>query len=88
MADPAALADLDRRIQIVEGNLRELIEQAAAYPVRRTKTALRIASPTSKRSSTRCSRSARLCPRNARPRHALLLSFDSGKHRQAAKATR
>jgi hypothetical protein len=31
MADPAALADIDRRIQIVEDNLRELIEQAAAY---------------------------------------------------------
>ena len=31
MADSAALADLERRIQIVEDNLRELIEQAAAY---------------------------------------------------------
>ena len=31
MADAAALADIDRRIQIVEDNLRELIEQAAAY---------------------------------------------------------
>ncbi len=30
-ADPAALADIDKRIQIVEDNLRELIEQAAAY---------------------------------------------------------
>lgn len=31
MADPATLADIERRIQIVEDNLRELIEQAAAY---------------------------------------------------------
>jgi predicted RNA-binding protein len=31
MADEAALADIDKRIQIVEDNLRELIEQAAAY---------------------------------------------------------
>jgi hypothetical protein len=30
-ANPAALADIDKRIQIVEDNLRELIEQAAAY---------------------------------------------------------
>ena len=31
MVDQAALADIDKRIQIVEDNLRELIEQAAAY---------------------------------------------------------
>ena len=31
MVDRAALADIDKRIQIVEDNLRELIEQAAAY---------------------------------------------------------
>ncbi|MGH6825006.1 hypothetical protein [Methyloceanibacter sp.] len=31
MVDQAALADVDKRIQIVEDNLRELIEQAAAY---------------------------------------------------------
>ena len=31
MVDQAALADIERRIQIVEDNLRELIEQAAAY---------------------------------------------------------
>jgi hypothetical protein len=31
MADQAALAEIDRKIQIVEDNLRELIEQAAAY---------------------------------------------------------
>jgi hypothetical protein len=31
MADPAVLADIDKRIQIIEDNLRELIEQAAAY---------------------------------------------------------
>jgi hypothetical protein len=31
MADSAALADIEKRIQIVEDNLRELIEQAAAY---------------------------------------------------------
>jgi hypothetical protein len=31
MADPVALADIDKRIQIIEDNLRELIEQAAAY---------------------------------------------------------
>ena len=31
MVDRAALADIDKRIQIVEDNLRELIEQAASY---------------------------------------------------------
>ena len=31
MADAAALADIERRIQVVEDNLRQLIEQAAAY---------------------------------------------------------
>ena len=31
MVDQAALADIEKRIQIVEDNLRELIEQAAAY---------------------------------------------------------
>ena len=31
MADNVALADVEKRIQIVEDNLRELIEQAAAY---------------------------------------------------------
>jgi hypothetical protein len=31
MVDQAALADIERRIQIVEDNLRDLIEQAAAY---------------------------------------------------------
>jgi hypothetical protein len=31
MADKAALAEIDRKIQIVEDNLRELIEQAAAF---------------------------------------------------------
>jgi predicted RNA-binding protein len=31
MADPEALADIDQRIAIVRGNLRELVEQAAAY---------------------------------------------------------
>jgi hypothetical protein len=31
MADQAALAEIERRIQIVEDNLRELMEQAAAY---------------------------------------------------------
>jgi hypothetical protein len=31
MADQAALADIEKRIQIVEDNLRELVEQAAAY---------------------------------------------------------
>jgi hypothetical protein len=31
MANQAALADIDKRIQIVEDNLRELVEQAAAY---------------------------------------------------------
>jgi predicted RNA-binding protein len=31
MADPDDLADLDRHIAIVRGNLRELVEQAAAY---------------------------------------------------------
>jgi hypothetical protein len=31
MANQAALADIEKRIQIVEDNLRELVEQAAAY---------------------------------------------------------
>ena len=31
MANTSSLADIDKRIQIVEDNLRELIEQAAAY---------------------------------------------------------
>jgi hypothetical protein len=31
MVDQAVLAEIERRIQIVEDNLRELIEQAAAY---------------------------------------------------------
>lgn len=31
MADPEALAELDQRIAIVRDNLRELVEQAAAY---------------------------------------------------------
>lgn len=31
MADPAALAEIERRIQVVEDNLRQLVEQAAAY---------------------------------------------------------
>ncbi len=31
MANQAILAELDKRIQLVEDNLRQLIEQAAAY---------------------------------------------------------
>jgi hypothetical protein len=31
MTDKAALAEIERRIQIVEDNLRQLQEQAAAY---------------------------------------------------------
>jgi predicted ATPase len=31
MVDQAALNELERRIQIVEDNLRQLVEQAAAY---------------------------------------------------------
>ncbi|MNC98572.1 hypothetical protein D3C83_165810 [compost metagenome] len=31
MADEAVLAEIERRIQIVEDNLRQLMEQAAAY---------------------------------------------------------
>jgi hypothetical protein len=31
MADPEVLADLDRHIAIIRDNLRELVEQAAAY---------------------------------------------------------
>jgi hypothetical protein len=31
MTDQAALAEIDKRIQIVEDNLRQLQEQAAAY---------------------------------------------------------
>ncbi len=31
MADSEALADLDQRIAILRDNLRELVEQAAAY---------------------------------------------------------
>ncbi|MGV1014903.1 MAG: hypothetical protein ACOYB4_08030 [Methyloceanibacter sp.] len=31
MADQATLAEIERRIQIVEDNLRQLVEQAAAF---------------------------------------------------------
>jgi hypothetical protein len=31
MADAAALAEIEKRIQLVEDNLRQLVEQAAAY---------------------------------------------------------
>ena len=31
MADPDALAEIDQRIAIARDNLRELVEQAAAY---------------------------------------------------------
>jgi hypothetical protein len=31
MADSAALAEIEKRIQVVEDNLRQLVEQAAAY---------------------------------------------------------
>ncbi len=31
MADATALTDIERRIQLVEDNLRQLVEQAAAY---------------------------------------------------------
>ena len=31
MADPAALSEIEKRIQVIEDNLRQLMEQAAAY---------------------------------------------------------
>lgn len=31
MVDAAALAEIEKRIQLVEDNLRQLVEQAAAY---------------------------------------------------------
>ena len=31
MADQATLAEIEKRIQVVEDNLRQLMEQAAAY---------------------------------------------------------
>ncbi|HYJ58337.1 MAG TPA: hypothetical protein VEW64_03160 [Methyloceanibacter sp.] len=31
MADASALAEIEKRIQLVEDNLRQLVEQAAAY---------------------------------------------------------
>ena len=31
MADQTALAEIEKRIQVVEDNLRQLVEQAAAY---------------------------------------------------------
>jgi hypothetical protein len=31
MVDKAALAEIEKRIQLVEDNLRQLVEQAAAY---------------------------------------------------------
>jgi hypothetical protein len=31
MSDQAALAEIERRIQIIEDNLRELVEQTSAY---------------------------------------------------------
>lgn len=45
MADPEALADLEQRIAILRDNLRELVEQAAAYSgaADKSRTADRIA---------------------------------------------
>ncbi len=45
MADTAALAEIDQRIAVIRDNIRELIEQAAAYSgaADETRTADRIA---------------------------------------------
>ncbi len=45
MADPEALAEIDQRIAVIRDNIRELIEQAAAYSgaADETRTADRIA---------------------------------------------
>ena len=45
MADPTELAELDQRIAVLRDNLRELVEQAAAYSgaADKSRTADRIA---------------------------------------------
>jgi hypothetical protein len=54
MANAPSLADIKRRIQIVEDNLRQLQEQAAAYSGAADEARNATASPISRRSSTRC----------------------------------
>ena len=54
MADAIALTDIERRIELVQAQLRQLAEQAAAYPAPPTKSAMPTASPSNRRSSTRC----------------------------------
>ena len=41
----ASLEELDQRIAIVRDNIRELTEQAAAFPARRTRRAPQTGSP-------------------------------------------
>jgi hypothetical protein len=51
MSNEPSLEEIERRIQIVEDNVRELVEQAAAYWARPTRSVMPNASPISRRSS-------------------------------------
>ena len=59
MGDKAALAEITTKIQIVEDNLREFVEQAAAFLAPLTKSGLPSALPISRPNSMRFRRSAR-----------------------------
>jgi hypothetical protein len=61
MADAAALAEIEKRIQLVEDNLRQLVEQAAAYSGAADEERNADRSPISRQSSMRCCRPARRC---------------------------
>ena len=52
-AQAEEIADLDQRIAVIRDNLRELVEQAAAYSGAADEVAPPIASPTRRRSSPR-----------------------------------
>ncbi len=60
MADPEALVEFDQRIAIVRDNLRELVEQAAAYSgaADEARTADRIADQEAKLAALRKEREA------------------------------
>ena len=62
MTDKAALAEIERRIQIVEDNLRQLQEQAAAYSgaADEDRNAARIADQEAKLDALRSERAALL----------------------------
>jgi hypothetical protein len=61
MTDDATLTELNTRIAAIRENIRELIEQAAAYSGVQTKSARQIGSQIRKPSSQRFSKSGMLC---------------------------